>query len=77
VFDEFRFHLTLSGRLPAQERQQVIAALRPRVDALSGEPLTLDALAIYWQPAHDAPFVVTRRYGFDGSIEVYAGDGAP
>jgi putative phosphonate metabolism protein len=77
VFDTFRFHLTLSGRLPAQERQQVIAALRPQVDALRGEPLTLNALTVYRQPAHDAPFIATRRYGFDGSIEVYAGDGAP
>jgi len=71
AFDEFRFHLTLTGRLPAAERQQIIDALSPLVDALNAEPLLLDALSIYRQPAWDAPFVVMRRYRFNGSVDIY------
>jgi hypothetical protein len=76
VFEEFRFHLTLTGRLPQAQRQRVIDALKPAVAALQAAPLTLDALTVYLQPQRDAPFVVTRRYGFDGSVEIYRDDDA-
>ncbi len=71
VFQEFRFHITLTGALPPQERQAIIDALAPTVARLNERPLRLDSLSIYWQPAPEAPFVVTRRYGFDGNIENY------
>lgn len=74
VFEEFRFHLTLTGRLPRWERQRVIDALTPIIATLQPEPLIFDALAIYVQPQADAPFVVTRRYGFDGNVEIYRDD---
>ena len=71
VFQEFRFHMTLTGPLPAAERQKIINALAPVVARLNEQPLRLDALTIYLQPAPNAPFVITRRYGFDGSVENY------
>ena len=71
VFQEFRFHMTLTNHLPSGEQRTIIDALAPVVAALNTQPLSLDALAIYYQPADDAPFVVTRRYGFDGSVEIY------
>lgn len=71
VFQEFRFHMTLTGPLPAGEQQTIIGALTPTVARLNVHPLRLDALVVYFQPAPDAPFVVTRRYGFDGSVEIY------
>lgn len=74
VFDEFRFHLTLTGHLPPEEQQHVMQTLGPMVDALNSQPLALDAISVYVQPARDAPFVVTRRYGFDGNIEIYRND---
>ncbi len=74
VFDEYRFHLTLTNRLTAGEQQQVICALTPLVDTLASEPLLVDALAVYRQAAGDAPFVVTRRYGFDGTVKIYRDD---
>jgi putative phosphonate metabolism protein len=66
VFDEFRFHLTLTGPLPRSERLCVIAGLAPHVAELQSTPLRFDALSVYRQPASKAPFVVTRRYSFDG-----------
>jgi putative phosphonate metabolism protein len=76
VFEEFRFHLTLTGRLPQAQRRRVIDALHPVVAELQAAPLLLDALTVYLQPQRDAPFVVTRRYGFDGSVEIYRDDDA-
>ena len=74
VLDEFRFHFTLTNRLRPEEQQPVIQVLSPVIDALNTRPLLFDALSIYMQPAPDAPFVVTRRYGFDGSVEIYRDD---
>lgn len=71
VFQEFRFHMTLTNHLPVREQQAVVDALSPAVAALNAQPLMLDALAIYYQPVEDAPFVVTRRYGFDGTVEIF------
>jgi putative phosphonate metabolism protein len=71
VFDDFRFHLTLTGRLSRVERHHVMDVLTPIVATLQGEPLPFDALTVYAQPQPEAPFVVTRRYGFDGRVEIY------
>jgi putative phosphonate metabolism protein len=71
VFDEYRFHVTLTGKLPRALRRCVMDALATHVHALRGEPLLLDALTVFVKPAPDAPFVVTRRFGFDGHVEVY------
>ncbi len=71
VFQEFRFHMTLTNHLSANEQQSVIDALAPAIAELNAQPLTLDALAIYYQAEPNAPFVVTRRYGFDGSVDIY------
>jgi len=56
VLERWRFHLTLTGRLDAFERAAVKAALAPVVAPLEGEPLRVDALALFVQPASDAAF---------------------
>src|SRR5205085_4569680 len=33
VFEEFRFHMTLTGRLPAERREPVVTMLRERFSA--------------------------------------------
>lgn len=74
VFQEFRFHMTLTNHLPPSEQQLIIDALAPAVAELNAQPLRLDALSVYHQKAPDAPFVVMRRYGFDGTVEIYRDD---
>ena len=74
VFEEFRFHITLSGRLPLVEQERVLNALQPLVRELNSEPLTIDALSVCVQARPHAPFVVARRYGFDGSTRCYFRD---
>lgn len=71
VMEEFRFHLTLTDRLADAPRRTVVEGLRPVIRTLAAEPLRLDALCLFEQPAHDTPFVLTHRYGFDGSIAHY------
>ncbi len=71
VFDEFRFHLTLTGRLPPRERGRIIETLCRLVEPLHTQPLRLDALTVYWQRRPEAPFLAMRRHGFDGSVDIY------
>lgn len=71
VLDEYRFHLTLTGRLAQDEQARVIAMLVPLVRELNREPLVVDALALFVQPGGGAPFDVARRYHFSGGTEIY------
>jgi putative phosphonate metabolism protein len=64
VLDDFRFHMTLTERLQAPERDQVLALLAERAAPICATPLTIDAIATFEQPARDAPFVLRRRFAF-------------
>jgi putative phosphonate metabolism protein len=62
VMEEFRFHLTLTTRLPAEEAERMRRALGLHLaDALSA-PVMIDAIALYAEPAPAAPFTLLRRY---------------
>lgn len=63
VFEEFRFHMTLTDALPEEAR----APWRERLAAAYGEtePLTLDALSVLRQDG-TAPFRVMQRIAFGG-----------
>lgn len=74
VDEAFRLHLTLTGPLQAAQRARVIEALTPLINTMQAQPLALDALCVYRQASHDAPFVVTRRYTFSGRPEIYRDD---
>lgn len=72
VFEEYRLHFTLTRQLPRADQVRVIEALTSTVRALNAEPLVIDALSVCIQPERDAPFVLARQLGFDGSVEVFA-----
>jgi putative phosphonate metabolism protein len=65
VLAEYRFHLTLTGSLEAAP-PHLVAALRAAAEhavaALAGEPLQLDALALFEQPERAAPFRLVARF---------------
>lgn len=63
VFEDFRFHMTLTGRLPEDRRGAVAAALSAAFGALGG-PREIDAVALFRQTAPDAPFDILARFGF-------------
>ena len=46
VLDQFRFHMTLSGRLDPEVRDAVESALLPKVQSLTLAPFTIDAMTL-------------------------------
>lgn len=66
VMDEFRFHVTLTGRLEDAERWRVLSLLRPRVRAVEVEPLQIHSLSLFEQPELGARFVLAARIPFSG-----------
>ena len=63
VFDEFRFHMTLSSSLEAaQERAALVAWWHDRIAALG--PLVVDSAALFVEPAPGEPFVLWQRLPF-------------
>ncbi|WP_051244260.1 DUF1045 domain-containing protein [Thalassobaculum salexigens] len=67
VMGEFRFHMTLSARLPdGPERDAMVAALTPRAEAVTAEPFRVDAVALFKQPRKGADFIQVERFGFGG-----------
>ena len=73
TMDEFRFHMTLTGSLPAPDRVRVISALGRYLAALRPGPLNVDGISVFRQARAGASFSLTRRFGFDGSETVFNG----
>jgi len=65
IFEDFHFHLTLTGRLPAQEATAVIAALTPCVLPLVPAPLVIDAITVMGQDSAGM-FHQIHRYTLTG-----------
>ncbi len=61
VFEEFRFHMTLTGRLSDDIRAAGLAALRDLYAPLAA-PLQCDAIAVCEQVDRNARFRVRRRF---------------
>jgi putative phosphonate metabolism protein len=63
VGEDFRFHMTLSGSLPAERVGPVAEALRAAYaqDVPPG-PVAIDALAVFEQPEAGARFRITERF---------------
>jgi Protein of unknown function (DUF1045) len=49
VMEEFRFHMTLTGRLDAERREPIVAMLRDRFSATGLKTLAIDRLALFRQ----------------------------
>ncbi len=59
VLEEFRFHMTLTGRIGADRRAAIHALLQAEFARVCGyEPIRLDRLALVRQDHRDAPFRV-------------------
>lgn len=64
IFDDFAFHLTLTDRLDAAGKAILVPALQERTAPLATKPFTVDAVAVFEEPAPGEPFVMTGRYPF-------------
>jgi putative phosphonate metabolism protein len=57
VFDEFRFHMTLSGSVDADLRDSMVAILRARFERINGgDPLPIRQVALVRQDVETTPF---------------------
>jgi putative phosphonate metabolism protein len=65
VFEDFRFHMTLSGRLDEAARETLLAALRARWAPLS-RPVAIDAVTVFVQPERTGRFRILARMPFGG-----------
>ncbi len=66
VFDQFRFHMTLTGRASGNDARRLRAALDERFDPLIAAPFAIDGLALFIEPEPGAPFVVRSYHAFRG-----------
>jgi putative phosphonate metabolism protein len=58
VMEEFRFHMTLTGRLDDTRRESVLARLRARFACLNLQELAIDRLALFRQSDAKARFQI-------------------
>lgn len=61
VFEDFRFHMTLTGALEPGERQAPLAALRDLYGGID-TPVAIDSVCVARQIDRDARFVVLERF---------------
>lgn len=65
VLEEFRFHMTLTGSLPAAERRQRLQTqLAELFRPLLGEPVPVREICLYSQADADRPFLLAARFRF-------------
>lgn len=69
VFEEFRFHMTLTGRVPADEAGRMEAAITSFFGPLLQEPLKISSLALFVEPEQGAPFHVKSVHATGGRRE--------
>ena len=62
VMEEFRFHMTLTGRLDAERRGPILEMLRTRFAALGIETLEIDRIALFRQDDAKARFRVVGEW---------------
>ena len=56
VMEEFRFHMTLTGRLGSERREPILAMLKARFAALELATLAIDRIAVFRQDNADSRF---------------------
>jgi 2'-5' RNA ligase len=60
--EDFRFHMTLTGRLDAERREPVLRMLRNSFSATGIKTLAIDGIALFRQDDADSRFrIVSHR----------------
>ena len=62
VMEDFRFHMTLTGRLDAGRRAPVLAMLRARFSEIGLKSLAIDRIAVFRQQGPDSRFRVIKHW---------------
>jgi putative phosphonate metabolism protein len=62
VFDEFRFHITLTGSLAADERRDVFNVIQNLFEPVYRQPFTVSNICLFVQDSRGQPFYLLERY---------------
>jgi putative phosphonate metabolism protein len=62
VMEEFRFHMTLTGRIELPKRERVLSMLRDRFSAIGLDHLAIDAIALFRQDDAPSRFRILDRW---------------
>jgi putative phosphonate metabolism protein len=66
VMEDFRFHMTLTGRLEAKRREPVLTMLRHSFSAIGLKPLPIDRIAIFRQDDANSRFRIVKHWRLRG-----------
>ncbi|RUM98536.1 DUF1045 domain-containing protein [Pseudaminobacter arsenicus] len=69
VFDSFRFHMTLTGRLTAEQSPRLRGAIAEIFAQALAEPFSVDGLALFVEPEPGAPFTVHSYHALGRSSD--------
>lgn len=69
VMDAFRFHMTLTGRLPIDERDRLRPHLEKFFGPTIGEGVAVDGVSLFHQDARNAPFRRISHYPLGGETD--------
>lgn len=58
VMDEFRFHMTLTDTLPAEDMKRITPLLADYLNPYLNQPLMVNQISLLYQPNTASPFVV-------------------
>lgn len=64
VFEAFRFHMTLTGRVGGGEAKRVRAALEEVFGSVLATPVMVEGIALFVEPEPGAPFTIYSYCGF-------------
>ena len=62
VMEEFRFHMTLTGRLAVERREPVLTMLRNSFSAIGLKTLAIDRIAVFRQENADTRFLIVKHW---------------
>jgi len=67
VFDDFRFHMTLTERLDPGALDRIMSAAQSHFSAELAEPVMIGGLTLFQEPEPGAPFLAIRHFPFTRS----------
>jgi putative phosphonate metabolism protein len=67
VMQDFRFHMTLTGRLPRERHEPVLTMLKNRFSALKLKTLAIEGIALFRQDDADSRFRIMGTYALSES----------
>lgn len=67
VLEDFRFHMTLTGAIPAAMRSRVLDSLEALYRGVNG-PMLVDAISVLSQPTRESRFGVLARFPLTAAV---------